>query len=80
MDHSAILALRRLQRQDRAAHLAPPHTLPQWPTLPQTGVFASWGDNTLANLARGAAMVMWDWPSRTVEEAHMWPEALPVLP
>lgn len=79
MDYGVILTLRKAQRLDPATYLVS-SPLPQWPTLPQTGVFAAWGDNALANLAGGAAMVMWDWPSRMVQEAYTWPEALPELP
>lgn len=80
LDYGVILAVRQRQRVDPTAYLAPPSSFPDWPTPPQTGTMALWGDNAVANLAGGTAMVMWDWPSRTVEEAYTWPEALPELP
>lgn len=54
-----------------------PTNLPEWPTPPQTGTLAHWGDDIPANLVGGAARLMWDWPAHMVREAYVEPEVVP---
>ena len=63
MDWGKLIQVRRYQRQNPNAYVAPIVPTPEWPTPVQTGTFARWGDDVLANLAGGAARAMWDWPA-----------------
>lgn len=77
MDWGKLIQVRRYQRQNPNAYVAPIFPTPEWPTLPQTGTFAHWGDDVLANLSGGAARAMWDWPARySTVEAFTPPEVV----
>jgi len=51
--------------------------LPPWPTPPQTGRIANWGDDALANVFGGWASIYWDGPASALREAFVGPEVMP---
>lgn len=81
MDWGKLIQVRRYQRRNPNAYVAPIVPTLEWPTPVQTGTFARWGDDVLANLAGGAARAMWDWPARyATMEAFIPPEVVPRWP